>query len=72
MSLHEKMMQSHGAGNGNHKGMPKDITSFEITFKGKKKIAEGTYEFHFEKPAGLTYKASQHGQSLEMRQPVLS
>jgi ferredoxin-NADP reductase len=69
VSLHEKMMQSHGAGNGNPKGMPKDITSFEITFKGKKKIAEGTYEFIFNKPADLTYKAGQHGRMTLMSPP---
>lgn len=63
MSLHERMMQTHGAGgmNGNHKGMPKDITSYNITLKSKRKIAEGTYEFTFTKPANFEYKAGQHG-----------
>lgn len=46
---------------GNHKGMPKDISSYEITLKSKKQIAEGTYEFTFTKPAGLTFPAGKHG-----------
>lgn len=59
MSLHERMMQSHGA-NGN--GAPKDIVSFNITLKSKRQIAEGTYEFIFDKPADFyAYKAGQHG-----------
>ena len=69
MSLHEKMMQSHDSGNGDHKGMPKDISSFEITFKSKKKIAEGTYEFIFDRPAGLSYKAGQHGRMTLINPP---
>lgn len=62
-SLHERMMQKHGGdlSGSNHKGMPKDITSYDITFRSKRKIAERTYEFSFEKPKGFVYKASQHG-----------
>jgi ferredoxin-NADP reductase len=60
MSLHEKMMQSHGAGNSSPKGMPKDIISFEVALKGKEQIAEDTYAFTFEKPASFNYKAGQH------------
>lgn len=58
MSLHERMMQSHGSSG---KGMPEDIISFNITLKGKKRVAEGTYEFTFTKPAEFDYKAGQHG-----------
>ena len=34
-SLHERMMQSHGGASmiGDHKGMPKDISSYDVTFK---------------------------------------
>lgn len=60
MSLHERMMQSHGAGSGNPKGMPKDIISFEVTLESKRQIAEGTYAFTFEKPEGFRFKAGQH------------
>lgn len=61
-SLHERMMQGHGPGSTpGHKGMPKDITSYEITFKRKRLIAKETYEFTFAKPAGFIYKAGQHG-----------
>jgi ferredoxin-NADP reductase len=34
--------------------------SFEVALKGKKQIAEGTYEFIFEKPKGFSFKAGQH------------
>lgn len=34
--------------------------SFEVALKGKKQIAEGTFEFVFEKPKGFTFKAGQH------------
>jgi|SRR3989344_3379857 len=34
--------------------------SFEIALKGKKEIAEGTYEFIFERPKDFTFKAGQH------------
>ncbi len=70
-SLHERMMQSHGADgvNGNHKGMPKGIRSWEIRLKSKKQIAEGTYEFTFEKPADLTYPAGKHGRMTLINPP---
>jgi ferredoxin-NADP reductase len=61
-SLHERMMQSHGGGSGDsdHKGKPKEIASYDIFFKGKKEIAEGTYVFTFSKPDAFTPKAGQH------------
>ena len=70
-SLHERMMQSHGGGgmNGNHKGMPKDISSWEIRLKSKRQIAEDTYEFTFEKPADLTYPAGKHGRMTLINPP---
>jgi len=34
--------------------------SFEVALKSKKQIAEGTYEFVFEKPKGFSFKAGQH------------
>src|SRR5256885_723975 len=63
LSLHERMMQSHSGDsmNGNHKGMPKDISSYEIRLKSKRQVAEGTYEFTFEKPASFTFPAGKHG-----------
>src|SRR5882757_3669095 len=61
-SLHERMMQSHGGGNSNsnHKVMPKEIASYDIFFKSKHQIAEGTYVFAFTKPGDFTPKAGQH------------
>ncbi len=41
-------------------GMKKKLATFEIAFKSKRKIAEGTYEFTFEKPAGIHFSAGQH------------
>ncbi len=60
LSLHEKMMRTHGAMSSNMKGMPRDIVSYEIVLKEKKQIAEGTLLFTFEKPKGFIYKAGQH------------
>jgi ferredoxin-NADP reductase len=62
-SIHEKMMRQHGdqTGPGMHTGsMAKELASFEATFKSKRQIAEGTYEFTFEKPADLHFSAGQH------------
>jgi ferredoxin-NADP reductase len=62
LSLHERMMRSHGGGEGlgNHTGMPKEIASYDIFFKSKQKVAEGTYSFTFAKPDSFTPKAGQH------------
>ena len=60
LSIHEKMMRTHGAISPNQKGVPKDIVSYEITLKEKKQIAKGTFLFTFEKPKEFTYKAGQH------------
>jgi ferredoxin-NADP reductase len=38
----------------------KQIATFETRFKSKRKIAEGTFEFTFEKPADLHFQAGQH------------
>jgi ferredoxin-NADP reductase len=38
----------------------KQIATFETTFKGKRQVAEGTYEFTFEKPVDLHFQAGQH------------
>jgi ferredoxin-NADP reductase len=62
-SIHEKMMRQHGGqtGPGMHTGsMAKELATFEATFKSKRQIAEGTYEFTFEKPADLHFSAGQH------------
>ncbi len=34
--------------------------SYEVALKGKRQIAEGTYEFIFEKPKDFSFKAGQH------------
>lgn len=48
-------------GPGMHIGAAaKQIATFEATFKGKRQVAEGTYEFTFEKPADLHFQAGQH------------
>ncbi len=48
-------------GPGLHMGlMAKKIASFEAVYKGKRKVAEGTYEFVFERPEGLHFSAGQH------------
>ena len=41
-------------------GMARQIASFEAAFKSQRKIADDTYEFTFEKPAGLEFRAGQH------------
>jgi ferredoxin-NADP reductase len=41
-------------------GMKKKLATFEVAFKGKRKVAEGTYEFTFEKPADIHFSAGQH------------
>jgi ferredoxin-NADP reductase len=41
-------------------GAAKQIATFEATFKSKRQVAEGTYEFTFEKPADLHFQAGQH------------
>src|SRR5258708_11279805 len=60
LSIHEKMMHTHGAITPNQKGMPKDIISYEVALKDKKQIAEGTYLFTFQKTKAFSYKAGQH------------
>jgi ferredoxin-NADP reductase len=40
--------------------MEKKRVGYEVALKGKKKIAEGTYEFTFEKPKGFTFAAGKH------------
>jgi ferredoxin-NADP reductase len=52
---HEHYRNMHGH------GMPSmKKASFEVALKGKRQIAEGTYAFVFEKPAGFPFKAGQH------------
>jgi ferredoxin-NADP reductase len=41
-------------------GMKKKLATFEVAYKGKKQIAEGTYEYTFEKPADIHFMAGQH------------
>ncbi len=52
---HEKYMHMHGGGMSSMKK-----ASFEVALKGKKQIAEGTWDFRFEKPQGFQFKAGQH------------
>ncbi len=52
------MLLSHLGFNHSMPNMEK--VSFEIALKGKKQIAEGTYEFIFEKPKDFHFKAGQH------------
>lgn len=52
---HEKYMHMHG---GTGSSMKK--ASFEVALKNKKQIAEGTWAFTFEKPAGFQFRAGQH------------
>jgi ferredoxin-NADP reductase len=40
--------------------MSKQRVAHEVALKGKKQIAEGTYEFVFEKPSGFRFSAGQH------------
>ena len=40
--------------------MSKKRAAHEVALKGKKQIAEGTYEFVFEKPEGFRFNAGQH------------
>jgi len=40
--------------------MSKKRAAYEVALKDKKQIAEGTYEFVFEKPAGFRFNAGQH------------
>ena len=49
----------------NHFGLGHSMTSlkkasFEVALKGKRQIAEGTYEFIFEKPQDFHFNAGQH------------
>lgn len=44
----------------NHIGFSKKKFSYEVALKWKKQIAEGTYEFAFEKPEGFIFNAGQH------------
>jgi len=57
MTDHLKRMMRHTSGNSS---APKDIVSYEVALKSKKQIAEGTFAFVFEKPAGFQFKAGQH------------
>ena len=62
-SIHEKMMRQHGSqpSPGMHVGsMAKKLATFEAVLKSKRQIAEGTYEFTFEKPEGFHFNAGQH------------
>src|SRR6266496_6847781 len=42
------------------RSMSKKRAAYEVALKDKKQIAEGTYEFVFEKPAGFRFNAGQH------------
>lgn len=55
---HFNMILNHLGINHSMSSMKK--ASFEIVLKGKKQIAEGTFEFVFEKPEGFSFKAGQH------------
>ncbi len=35
------------------------MSTYEVTLKGREEIAEGTMAFHFEKPAGFSFKPGQ-------------
>ena len=52
----------HGHFPSGHSGPPdsKNILAYEVVLKGKKKIAEGTYTFIFEKPEKFHFRAGQH------------
>ncbi len=52
---HEKYKHMHGQSTS-----PMKKASFEVPLKDKKQIAEGTWTFIFEKPAGFKFKAGQH------------
>lgn len=41
-----------------HMGGAKKLATFEVAFKGKRQIAEDTYEYTFEKPAAKGEKLS--------------
>jgi ferredoxin-NADP reductase len=41
-------------------GINKKLASFEIAYKSKRQIAEGTFEFTFEKPQDFLFSAGQH------------
>lgn len=48
-------------GPGMHMGaMSKKRAAYEVALKSKNQIAEGTYEFVFEKPVGFRFNAGQH------------
>jgi ferredoxin-NADP reductase len=50
----------HGPGMHMMGGMGRKLATYEIAFKGKRKVAEGTYEYRFEKPAEFEFLAGQH------------
>jgi ferredoxin-NADP reductase len=52
---HERYRRMHGRSGPSGKKI-----SFEMSLKGKKQIATGTWEFAFEKPEGFRFKAGQH------------
>lgn len=52
---HERYRRMHG-----RSGASMKKASFEVSLKGKKQIAEGTWAFVFERPDGFRFKAGQH------------
>jgi ferredoxin-NADP reductase len=57
MKMHDMLLSHLGLGNAMSK---MEKSSFEVALKGKRKIAERTYEFVFEKPKGFHFNAGQH------------
>jgi ferredoxin-NADP reductase len=57
MKMHE-MLLSHLSLGHSLSSMKRE--SYEVALKGKRKIAESTYEFIFEKPKGFNFYAGQH------------
>ncbi len=55
--MHEMLLSHLGFG---HSMPSMEKMSFEVALKDKKQIAEGTYEFIFEKPKGFSFNAGQH------------
>ncbi|MFC3325053.1 ferredoxin--NADP reductase [Mesorhizobium cantuariense] len=52
---HERYRRMHGSSGASMK-----TASFEVSLKGKRQIAEGTWAFAFERPDGFHFKAGQH------------
>lgn len=57
MKVHEMLLSHLGL---NHLTPSMKKASFEVALKDKKQIAEGTYEFIFEKPKNFHFNAGQH------------